>query len=529
MVRPTIIYTDLDFYPDCCIPSCDQFQAGITHQHIFSKQQQIMDSTSKYLFCQGGVGSSKTIAFAAKAVKMSLDIPENRGVVSRLNYDDLFDSSWRDIKACLRRLVDRNIIPEPEYSKKVQGDYTQIVFPWNGSEIKAVQGKNWSRGLGASHGWFWVDDAMESMEEFFVGNETSAGLLSRLRLTHVHFNMATYHSDNRPHGSLHGMVSTNPPPIGHYLHKLFGNKPGLHNIGDDTVEWIQTATSENPAVGADYAKGLIAIQSRMGHSKNTVARVIFGESIPAYGGIPVFPTFAYERHVADIVYKPDLPLVCGWDFGFLHPAVTISNLFKCSKGTNHYFTLSEITECLSCDVWELYAEYKHHIDTLYKDHCLILHAGDRSGYRGSSSNKDKRSDMKILMHDYKLTFKWRYLDVAKSLQYMRGLLKDKCACGLEQILISNKCLVLIGALQGGYKYPKHRSSPAKEKPTEDRYFADTACAWRYGAENFVKWGIPYEDRSTLPKQPQHWSPFKTNEPWSWMEMSDAQMGQMLTR
>ncbi len=528
MARPAITYTDLDFFPNCCIPSCQQFIDGITHQHIFPKQQQILDSITKYLYCQGGVGSGKTIAFAAKAVKMSLTIPENRGVVSRLNYDELFDSCWRDIKSCIRRLVDRDIIPAPEYSKKVQGDYTQINFH-NGSEIKAIQGKNWNRGLGSSHGWFWVEDAMESQEEFFTGNETSAGLLSRLRLLPVWYDQKTYKVGVREHGSLHGMVSTNPPPIGHYLHKLFGNKPGLHKLGDDTVEWIQTITPDNLSAGANYAKGLIAVQAKMGHNKNTVSRIIYGESTPAYGGIPVFPTFQHERHVADIVYKPTLPLVRGWDFGFHHPAVVFSNLYKCNKGTNHYFTLSEIADCFSADVWELYKLVKDHTDTLYKNCCLILDGGDRSGYRHSSSNKDKRSDMRVLMADYKIPFRWRYLDIQSSLQYMRGLLKDKCACGLEQILISNQCPVLIGALEGGYKFVKHRNSPVQDKPTEDKYFADIACAWRYGAENFVRWGVPFSDRSTLPKQTTQWSPFKTQTPWGWMEMSDREMGQVIVR
>lgn len=527
MTQAKVKYNLTDLFPNCMLPNCPDIRLdGQEHQHILPKQQDILDSTAKYLYCQGGVGSAKSIAFAAKVVHLSLSIPDNKGVVSRLHYDDLFDSSWRDIKACIKRLVERDLISNPEYTKKTQGDHTEITF-YNGSQIKAVQGKNWSRGLGASHGWFWVDDAMESLEEFFVGNETSAGLLSRLRLQEAMWDRLTYHSTKRPHGSLHGMISSNPPPVGHWLHKLFGNKPGTHNLGEDSVDWIMISTNENPFAGANYAKGLISIQEKMHRSTNTARRVIYGESIPAYGGVKVFPEFDHARHIAPLKYNKILPIVCGWDFGFHHPSITYSNLYKCKDGNNHYFTLSELADHFSVNVWDFYAYHKGHVDTLYKDCCLILHGGDRAGWRKSSSNRDNRGDMRILKDEYKLPFKWRFLDLDKSLQYMRKLLKTTCTCGLEIILISDKCPVLIGALEGGYKYSKTRDGKISEKPVEDRYFADVACGWRYGAENFVKWGVTLEEQSFVKQANSGFIGGRNHTPWQWMD--GQQMGRLLTR
>jgi hypothetical protein len=98
--------------------------------------------------------------------------------------------------------------------------------------------------------------------------------------------------------------------------------------------------------------------------------------------------------------------------------------------------------------------------------------------------------MKILINEYHIAFQWRYMNLQPSLQFMRGLLEPKipCKCGLPFILISNKCQALIGALEGGYRFPKSRDGVPGDKPVEDKFFADVACAWRYGAENFVKWG-----------------------------------------
>jgi len=517
-------YNLCELFPDCVLPDCpDTLSSGKQHQHILPHQQAILDCDTKYLYTQGGVGSAKSLAFAAKCVDLCMTIPNNTGIVSRRDYKLLYRSSWREVKACVKRLVDKEYIDFDFYKKhmytdKQQGDYSVIHFP-DGSILYAIQGKNLTEALGPSYGFFWVDDAQETLEEFFIGDNTSAGLLSRLREPHVHYDTRTYDAVTRPHGSLHGMVSSNPPPYGSWLHRLFGNKPGIHHIGDDTVTWMEVSTDDNPFVGADYAKGLISIQQRMGHNANTIQRIIYGKSVPAYAGIPVFPQFDTKKHVASLRFKPELPLLRSWDFGHDHPAVTFSNIFKCKYNTNHYFTLSEIAEAFNLTVYKLYDEYvKPHTDMFYKDAKLILNCGDRAGMRFSSANKDRRSDMKILIEEYKIPFKWRYINLAPSLQYMRGLLQPRhqCKCGLPLVLISNKCPVLIGALQGGYRLPKPRNGPVGDKPVEDKYFADVACAWRYGAENFIKWGVEHRDMVDLQQQ-------VTSEqrqqltPFSWMD------------
>jgi len=274
----------------------------------------------------------------------------------------------------------------------------------------------------------------------------------------------------------------------------------------------------------------MAVQDKMGRSKNVARRVIFGESIPAYGGVRVFPQFEHSRHVSSVTYDSKLPLVRSWDFGFHHPAVIFSNLYKCIVGNNHYRSLSEVTDQFACDVWELWDVVKKHTLHLYPDAMLVLDAGDRAGYRRNDANKDKRGPIRILQDEYHLSFKFRFLDLENSLEYCRSLLKKVCDCGEEMIQIDPKCEVLIGALEGGYKYPKSRDGKTGNKPIEDRYFADTACAWRYGVENFVKWEIPREYRKSLMHSDYALPTVKKNStPWSWMEMSDSEMAVLLTQ
>ena len=130
------------------------------------------------------------------------------------------------------------------------------------------------------------------------------------------------------------------------------------------------------------------------------------------------------------------------------------------------------------------------------------------------------------MFEYNIPFKYGYFDRDKSLQYMRGLLQPKaqCKCGMAMVLVSNKCTMLIGALEGGYHYPKSRAGIIADKPTEDKHFADVACAWRYGAENYVRFGVPYDDQKVLRQQQaadqrQRIITSKAATPHGWMDDS----------
>lgn len=522
-----------EYFPDCVLPDCtlpDPYPlANGQHTHIMPHQQAILHSTADILFCQGGVGSGKSLPFAVKTVKLMMDIPDNVGIVSRLDYKLMFKSCWLDVKQILRRLYQKEYLEEVWYTKKMfkdkrQGDHTTIYFP-NGSVLYAMQGKAWEEGLGASYGMFWVDDAMESQEEMFVGNDTSAGLFSRLRLPHVRF----FREGSTVTNKLQGLVSSNPPPIGSWIHKLFGSKPGMHTIGDLSVEWIMCNTYDNPFIDPNrYAKGIMSVQSRMGRNDNVARRVIYGESIPAYGGTPVYPQFDHATHIAPLKYRPDLPVVVGVDFGYQHPAATFSNLYRCKYHNNHYFTLSEVADCFNQTVYTFYDGYlKPHIDRLYPG-AYLLWGGDRAGYRTSASNKDRRGDMKILIQEYKIPFHWRFLNLAPSLQYMRGLLKPKapCPCGLPFLLVSNRCPVLIGAMEGGYRYTKHRDGTVAEKPYEDCFFADVACAHRYGAENYVRGTMSWQEQKQYKQrlQEQHLPTRQVVEhPLDWLNKTDAQL------
>jgi hypothetical protein len=179
-------------------------------------------------------------------------------------------------------------------------------------------------------------------------------------------------------------------------------------------------------------------------------------------------------------------------------------------------------------VYVFYEAILKHLEAFYGNReTRVLYAGDRAGYRKSSANKDKRSDAKILVDEFNIDFRYRDLDLIESIKYMRMLLKPRkpCPCGRQLIEIDRKCSGLIGALEGGYHFPKNRSTGILgDKPYKDKFFDDIADAWRYGGENFVKWGIHPQDWV----QHEGYQHKKKPQPWDWMEKTDKEIAEMLT-
>lgn len=538
-----MIYTVYDLFPDCCIPNCNLPYAGgyhdNLHSHVLPHQLEIMTwgshpTARSFLSCQGGVGSAKTVAFAARTVDEMLSVPCHEGVVFRKDYRSLFRSSWRAVKECIAKLVRLEKIEPPHYTNKRQGDYTLIEFQ-NKSLLYGAHSGNLSEALGSSCGLFWGDDAMELSEELFIGDETSGGIFSRLRTLHVSvFKDSTGTVVNR----LIGMVSSNPPPIGHWLHKLFGKEPGIYQLDPDdvnagVVKVMQVSTEDNPFASVGYSKSITAIQKRMGKDPKNIERLISGKSLPAYGGTPVFPEFDNLRHVGKFPCDSDLPLIVSIDFGYLHPGITFSNLYKCEYSNTHFITLSEISDLTSSSIWQVYAGsanhlgIKGHIAKRYHESKLIYFCGDKDGHKTTPTSKDRRSQIKILRIEYQVTVKTLELDLNPSLEYCRGLLERDCPCGLAYILIDNQCEVLIGGLEGGYKYTKRRGDGViNDKPFEDKFYADLCCSWRYGLENYVRHGITDSYIENIPRT-------QTPQPssWDWMNAVDELVAQskMLTK
>ena len=74
--------------------------------------------------------------------------------------------------------------------------------------------------------------------------------------------------------------------------------------------------------------------------------------------------------------------------------------------------------------------------------------------------------------------------------------------------------MLIGGLEGGYRYNKRRDGSINDKPFEDKFYADLCCSWRYGLENYVRHGMPdFYIQNPVESQTTQ------SSTWGWMDMA----------
>ena len=489
-------------FPVCLVPTCSR--QGM--RHALQWQRDLFTYPERYIYCQGGVGSAKTIAFAARFTLDMLLVPHNRGIIFRKDFNLNYKTSWMRFRDCIEGLVHQGLIPPPQWSVKKFGEYTKCTLA-NGSVVEAGQSKNWSEYLGPEYGSVWVDDAMESSAEMWTGKGTIGGLESRIRL-----GQAAYATLNgQPYNALRGYLSTNPPPGVSDWWALFGQQPGVRTFAHSTVAYrhLQVSSRDNDHLPPDY---LATIEAH--HSADDVARIVRGESVVYYGGKGVYKgSFHPRRHVSQFACEPTLPLLVSVDFGYQHPAITYSQIRQCPFDGEHHITLSEVTDQYDVSTWDLWDAHRAHREALYPHQDdMVFYACDIAGFKSSDASKDKRGPASVWVEEFNIHFLRRKMAVEPSLDTLRSLWKSQCRCGLSRLLVDRQCRMLIEALEGGYRYPQKKDGTFGDQPTGDHRYEDVGDAHRYSVENFLKWGVPWRTR-VLVEQRQA----GVQSPWAWME------------
>lgn len=509
-------FTIHHLFPVCHVPSCVFYG----HRHALPWQYELFSYGEQYIYCQGGVGSAKTIAFACLFALDMLIIPNNRGIIFRKDFNLNYKTSWMRFNECVDGLVDQGFIPAPKRSVKKFGEYTKIEFH-NGSTAEAGQSKNWSEYLGPEYGTAWVDDAMESLAEMWIGVGTSGGLESRIRHSAAAYASIQGKLVNR----LRGYISTNPPPGVSDWWTLFGREPGVRRYEGTSVEYrhIRVSSKDNNHLPPNYLETLASH-----HNEEERQRIIEGKSIVYYGGKGVYKDYYQtRRHVGEFAYHNDLPLFVAIDFGAQHPAVMYSQIRTCPMKREHHITLTELTDQYDITTWNLYDHHRQHLDRHYRHHDpeLIFYACDISGFRSSESNPDKRGPAKIWQDEFGITLEKKRFELEYSLDYMRQTFdaKNQCACGFSQILIDKQCTMLIEAYEGGYRFPQKKDGSYHTQPVSDHRYEDPADAHRYSVEHFLRLGHNYQQWRELARMKHKYGlaePVYIEQPWQWMTSGD---------
>jgi phage terminase large subunit-like protein len=162
----------------------------------------------QYVGLFGGIGNGKTFAACVKIADLMAKSPDNLGLIGRLTYPELRDSTKEVFMSVLRKLYPANAYTENKAENSIQ--------LWNKSTIIFRHLDNQASLLGANLGAFLIDQAEEVDQEAF---ETLQG---RLRRQNV--------------GELKGLVVGNPR--GHdWVYEKFGMKDGWNEFRHEK-DWI---------------------------------------------------------------------------------------------------------------------------------------------------------------------------------------------------------------------------------------------------------------------------------------------------
>lgn len=261
------------------------------------KQADFVTSTAKFSCFAGGFGSGKTTACCLKSLMLSVNTPNNRGLIGRNTYIELRNTTRRSFF---------EICPSQYYDPAYGGLWKQsenLLRLANGSEILFMHLDTVSEKelLSLNLGWFFIDQAEE------IGERVFQILQSRLRLNTV---------PNR-----YGFIACNPEPGNWIYHKF--RKPVEEGTVDPNYFLIDSTTDDNPYLPADYKDTLLE-----SYPEAMAKRYVFGRWDAFEGAIypefnrninvvpPFTPPKGWEYLVAldHGMVNPTAALLCGIDF-----------------------------------------------------------------------------------------------------------------------------------------------------------------------------------------------------------------------
>ncbi len=139
------------------------------------KQVEFIYSPKKYTGYYGGIRNGKSWAGCAKGMMLSDIFPGNVGVVARLTYQELIDTTQKDFLNFVKIRNGGTLQPGPYVKRFIEGPPATLTLQ-NGSEIRFRYADNPDAILGATLGWFYIDQAE------FVPEKVYSALEGRLSL-----------------------------------------------------------------------------------------------------------------------------------------------------------------------------------------------------------------------------------------------------------------------------------------------------------------------------------------------------------
>lgn len=390
-------------------------------------------SPSRFTALVGGFRSGKTTAACAEGIALSLEFPKNCGAVCRKTFGELDRST---------RLVFQDMCP-PELIAKPYSTSDHTIHFVNGSRVIFFPLDEREKVKSLTVGWFLIDEASEVEEEMF---EFMRGRLSLPNVRH------------------RGMVVSNPTPTTHWFYKMFGAEQRANHV------CFRMDTYDNPHLPPEYLADLEA-----NYSREMVDRFLKGHWGFSPGGGRVYEEFNYDIHVRPQRFNAAAPLLVGWDFGYVHPAIVVAQLDDQDR-------LHVLREYMGSRV--LVDTFGHQVNTLIKQQFSGTpsqeHYGDPHGKATAAGGQSDKSAIQILSDSCNFNVQTRSgYPLADSLSLVRRKLSQLIG-GRPAIEVDPSCRITIEGLAGGYICKKAVDGVIlKDEPKDDGYYEHCQDALRF--------------------------------------------------
>lgn len=280
--------------------------------HLFDLnpiQKDFVFNHYKFSGYYGGVGNGKSTAGCLRGHLFSQLYPGNRGLIGRLTYPELWNTTEKDFLDMARRLNGGSLEHGP-YIERFDKVHNTLTFR-NGSEVIFSYLANFEAIASMNLGWWYLDQAE------FIPEETYDWLETRLRYW-VGPKLEEYAQRyEEAHGEApktlpthHGFITGNPHP-GWVLRRYKNDKSGHYKL-------FEAPTSANKAnLPKDFEEGL-----RERYSPLFIQRFLEGDWGAFLG--QVLTEFDPRLHIIEEFKPPPFwPRFCGMDPGTTNPTAFI--------------------------------------------------------------------------------------------------------------------------------------------------------------------------------------------------------------
>lgn len=401
---------------------------------LHDKMREFHASIAKYKCLTGGFGCGKTTTVAAELIALAMEFPGNEIDICRKTFGELN----RSTRPLIEDMLPKEIVARP-YStvdhqiKLINRSYLQF-FPLD--EREKVKSLN--------SGAIFIDEASEIEEDIFLM------LIARLR---------------RKVPRKHMLIASNPTYTNHWLYKWFGQ---LEEGRYPDRFHRKLSTYDNPTLDADYLRDL-----ERSLPPDVFRVYVLGEWGHVTFGTRMYPEFGPSLHGRNLNYNPDLPIIRGWDFGFLFPACVFLqvDLLGRIKVLGEMMGKNRLIEHFGEDV--INYGLKRFPDARFEDY------GDPAGAHKDPRGVSDKTATRVLRDEHNIHVKYKDVPISHGVNLIRRKLSTIVEGEPALLVDSVHCPLLMEGFSGGYACKQNNDGTAlKDVPKDDGYFEHTQDALR---------------------------------------------------